>query len=106
MQLSPLLLGKQTKQSPGRPLFPLRFVGVGVVVVEEGVAGIDLHDVMDNHHFQDAQEFDGGVSMFVQHESHQRQMPAMLGGVFVATTVYEVGPPENTLKPVHFKNEV
>lgn len=102
-----LIFWKKSKESVGGLGFACCLVRFGGFVVDVGVAGVDLHDVVDEGHFQDFEQVEIGlVGMFAQHYDHEGEVPGVLGIVFAAGLVADVGLPENVLQLVRLDDEI
>jgi hypothetical protein len=81
-------------------LFPT-FLGV-----DEGIAGVDLADVVDQQHGDDAVDVDGRLRVLRHRRREQRDLPAVLRGVFVAREPEGSGLAGYALEPVQFEYEI
>ena len=89
--------GQQAEDALRRGALPLLLAGVGGLVVGEGVAGVDLHEVVDQVHAQHLAQVDLRGGMLTQDQRHQRQVPGVLGVVLPAVVVGQPRPPEDLL---------
>ena len=78
---------------------PLFIVGVGV-------AGVDLHDIMDQAHQHDLRHVHPLVRVFLQKICHNGHMPGVLRVVFAAAMPREMGLAEHILLLVDLQNKV
>ncbi|VTR67285.1 hypothetical protein DESC_60025 [Desulfosarcina cetonica] len=81
-----LVPGQQIEDAFGRGRFALGLVLVSDAVVAIGIAGIDLHQIVDQHHADHLQKIDRviGLGVLTQHQGHQGQVPGVLGIVLLA----------------------
>ena len=86
-QILSLVFGEQSIQPPGRLGLPFLLVPFSLLIVGIGVAGIDLHDIMDQDHGNGFQNIDFFVGMFRHQNGHQRHMPGMFGIVFLPLSI-------------------
>jgi hypothetical protein len=91
-QLSPEVVGQQGEESVGGAALALALVEHGGLVVAEGVAGVDLDQVVDQHHLQHARQVDPGRGVLRQQHRHHRQVPGVLGRVLAPRAVEDPGP--------------
>ena len=102
-ELRRLILWKKPEDAVGSPAFFLDLVSLSIINV--GIAGIDLDDVVDEDHPDDFGDIERLVGVFGKCQGEKGKMPAMLGGVFVTSTVYQIGSAIDALEPVDFQNE-
>jgi hypothetical protein len=77
-----------------------RFVGV-----DEDVAGIDLDDVVDEHHRDHAPEVDAVGRVFGEDEREHREVPRVLRAVLPSRRIGDVGAPFDELEAVDLEEE-
>ena len=101
------LLGRQEAVTAGRrrPASRSDLRGQPGLVVDEGVAGVDLDEVVEQQHREDAGEVDRLVGVLGQDEGEQRQVPGVLGGVLPPLTADDGGAPLDLLQPVGLEQE-
>ena len=83
-----LINREQSEDALVRPFAPSRSLPAWPsAIVGVGVAGVDLHDIVDENQFECMQRVYGLVGVFGQHKRHHSQMPGMFGGVLAAVAV-------------------
>jgi hypothetical protein len=98
--------GSRPKMRVGGLRLALVLVGHVFRVVGEGVAGVDFHEVVDEHHLEDAQHVERlVVGMLGEHDDHEREMPGVLGAVLGAAALGDDGLAEDLLQLVHLDDE-
>lgn len=73
---------------------------------DNGVSRIDLADVMDQKHSDDAIDIDGLACGLHQREREQSDLPAMLGRVFIAVEAAGTNLPRYRFQLVQFQDKV
>ena len=104
-QLGALVGGEQAVQAVGRRLLAGVLRRPPGVVVDVGVARVDLDDVVDHDHAHHGGDVDGLGGVLGQHERHQREGPRVLGRVLAARAVGHVAAPDHGLEPVDLEHE-
>jgi hypothetical protein len=83
-----LVGGKESEYAAGRGVFAIFFVHVAGRVVEKRVSRVYLDDIVNEQHFDDGADIDRWVDRFVGEDyRHEREMPGMLGGIFMPAFV-------------------
>ena len=90
----------------GGPAFARVLVEFAALVVAVGVAGVDLHDVVQQQHADHPAQVDA-VPGGVLSEEHGRNgdVPGVLHGVFVAAAVEQEGLAKGVLQPVDLEQK-
>ena len=105
-ELSGLIGRQQAEDAGGGHGFARMLVGHVFRVVGEGVASVDLHEVVDQHHLQDVQDVERlVVGVLGEHDDHQREVPGMLGAVLGAAALGQDGLPEDLFQLVDLGDE-
>lgn len=63
-KLGTLFWREQRKDAVGRPLLAIELVAIALYVIAEGVAGIDLDDVVNERHLQGSSQVNCGGRVF------------------------------------------
>ena len=86
--------------------FTLVLVGHVFGVVGKGIAGVDFHEVVDEHHLEHAEHVERlVVGVLGEGDDHQGKMPRVFGAVFRPAALGHVGLAENFLQLVGFDDE-
>ena len=80
-----LIRGQQRKDPLLRCRFPLLLRSLGRFVVSVGIAGIDLHQIMDQTHDHHMGDVNRLVGVLLQQIRHDRHVPGVLGIVFLSS---------------------
>ncbi len=98
-----------TRQQPVEALGGRRFLRrLGLPagrVVEEGVIGVDLDDVVHQEKPDDLRDVDLLGRMRREHPGHHGQVPRVLGRVLESGLIGDPSPPVDRLEPVEFEHE-
>lgn len=91
------LVGRQKSEDAiGREGFAGVLVNLTHVIVAKGVTGIDLHEVVNDDHFQNAQDVElGRVRVFGENDDAKAEVPGVFGVVFSAAALSVQGLPED-----------
>src|SRR4030042_1820125 len=92
-------------ETPCRPLLAVRLVPPGGLVVDEGVAGVDLDEVVDQGHPEHPEQVDRRPGRLAEHERRDREVPGVLRVVLGPRAVREVVPAEHRLELVDLEQE-
>jgi len=104
-QFIALIIGQQAKQSIGCGALAVCFVGQRLRVINERIACIDLDDVVNQRHLYHFQNIDRLIRILGQQHCRHREMPAMLGSVFIPAFVDKIGSSVNGLQFIDLDNE-
>lgn len=76
------LVGREQREDAvGGGSFALRLGAEMAGVIREGVAGVDLHEVVHGQHLEDGQQVDFGGGVLGHDHGGEHEMPGMLGGI-------------------------
>ena len=97
--------GEEREQAIGGAPLALVLVEHGGLVVAEGVAGVDLDQIVDQHHLEDAGEVEPGRTVLGEQHRHHGEVPGVLGGVLAPRPVEDPGPSQDALELVDLEDE-
>ena len=101
-----LIVGEKTEDAIGGPRFALMLIGHAGGVVGKGVAGVDFHEVVDDHHFQDTQHIERlMIAVLGEDDDEQRQVPGVFGIVLLTTALCAECLAEYLLQFIDFGDE-
>src|SRR5260370_12548360 len=101
-----LIRWEQSKYPIGRLFFLGRLFEIANCVVDKGIPGIDLHQIMDQRHPDYARNDDRLIRVIGKPHRSDRQVPAMFGSVLATVGRQDVTLPVHLFQPVHFENEL
>ena len=104
-QLGREVRGEEREQSIGGAPLALVLVEDGGLVVAEGVAGVDLDEIVDQHHLEDAGQVEPGRPVLGEQHRHHGEVPGMLGGVLAPRPIEDPGPSQDALELVDLEDE-
>ena len=97
---------QQREQSIGGATLTLVLIGSPGLVVTEGVAGIDLDQVVHQDHLEHAGEVEAGRAVLGEQQRHHREVPGVLGRVLAPRAFEDRRAPEHGLELVDLEDEV
>lgn len=97
---------KESEETHGSLRFTICLASVRGFVECEGVARVDLHDVMHDEHLEHATEIGARRRVLEQRQSHRGEMPRMLGAVLETRPVDEGCSTEHRLQSVQLPDEI
>lgn len=99
--------GKEAEKAVGGAALALFLVGVCGGIVGEGVARVDLHNIVDEKHLHDSGNVDGARGILGEQRCHDREVPGMFGTVLqTALGAGDWRLAEDGFELVDFKDEV
>ena len=105
-KLDCLIGGKEAEDAVGGEALAGMLIYHASGVVGEGVAGVDFDEVVDEEHFENAQDVEReGVGVFGEHDDHEAEVPGVLGVVFGAAAVEQVGLAEDFFEFIDLEDE-
>ena len=105
-KLDGLIGGKEAEDAVGGEALAGMLIYHASGVVGEGVAGVDFDEVVDEEHFENAQDVEGeGVGVFGEHDDHEAEVPGVLGVAFGAAAVEQVGLAEDFFEFIDLEDE-
>lgn len=104
-ELAALIGREKAEEAVGGALLADIFFGKSDGVIGEGVAGIDLDDVVDEDHLDGVEEIDGYDGILGHEGGHDGEMPGVLGGVLATGLVGQERLAEDGLELVDFEDE-
>ena len=100
-----LLPGQHTKDAVSSTGFPVMFRCFCRLIIGISIPCINLHQVMNQQHGYRPQQVNGLIGVFRQQNGHQRNVPGMLGIVFLPAASGEIGLPPDLLFLVDFPDK-
>ena len=100
-----LIRGQQAEQDIGRRLLAFGLAMVGQRQMQRGVAGLDLHQIVQDQHLHHAPDIDRLHRVVLKHHGKEGEMPGMFGGILTPGSVRDVIEPDHALQPVGFQKE-
>src|SRR6266446_9320947 len=101
-----LVRWQQSKYPFGRLFFFGRFFEITSSIVDKGIPGIDLHEIMDKRHPNHARSIDRLIRVFGKQQRGDCQVPAVLSRVLVTVGIQYITLPVHLFQPVNFKNKL
>ena len=91
-QLIALIRRQQPKDPLGRGRFNGLLVASRLLVIDKGVIGVDLDNVMHQHNLDHPPHIDRFIRIIGQQDRHHRQVPTMLRRIFITRHPHRLGP--------------
>ena len=104
-QLRLLILRQQTEDPLRRLFLPPLLGGQAGGVIGVGVAGVDLHDVVDQRHHHGLRHIDLPVSILLQQVDHDGHVPGVLRVILPAAVAAEMSLAKNVFLLVGLQNK-
>lgn len=105
-ELVSLVGWQKSEDAIGREAFAGVLVNLTHGIVAKGVTGIDLHEVVNDDHFQNAQDVElGRVRVFGENDDAKAEVPGVFGVVFSAAALSVQGLPEDLFQFVALSDE-
>jgi len=98
--------GQKPEDAPCRCFLPFALCQRSSLIEGEGVPRVDLDQVVDEEHFDDVKDIHGGGGVLRQDDSHQCQLPGVLGIILASLTMEDTVASKNRLYFVRFDQEL